>query len=154
VCPPAEVAGAGTDDGELTSEFGGVGQSTSAAYSGSARGAIVVASGLAREKRRASLTRAGYHPPMRIARWDLVLIGAGGALILVATFLHPQEAVRTGAGVVGFALVIAGAYLSLRDFRSSGGSGPDGGGGFWGGSGSGGSHHGGFGGGHGGGGHG
>lgn len=86
---------------------------------------------------------SGYHLLMKRIRWDLVLMAFGAALIVGASLASPPAIVRTAAGVVGFLLVLAGAYLSLRGSRATGG--PPRGGGFWGGGeppSSGGHHHG------------
>jgi hypothetical protein len=70
---------------------------------------------------------------MRRLRWDVVLVALGATLIVGATLAHPPAAVSAAAGVAGFLLVLAGAYLSLRGLRTPGGPPP--GGGFWGGGG-------------------
>jgi hypothetical protein len=94
---------------------------------------------------------------VRQFRLDIALIAAGTLLILGATLLQPSPLLSDFAGIVGFVLVLGGAYVTLRDFGRGGGRGGGGSGGWWGGpgeppSGGHGGHHGGFGGGQGGGG--
>jgi hypothetical protein len=76
-------------------------------------------------------SQGAYHSRMRRLRRDVVLIAAGATLIVGATLAHPAAAVSAAAGVSGFLLVLAGAYLSRRGLRTPGGPPP--GGGFWGG---------------------
>jgi hypothetical protein len=69
---------------------------------------------------------------VRRFRLDIALIAAGTLLILAATLLQPSPQVSDVAGIVGFLLVIGGAYVTLRDFgRGGGGRGGGGGSGGW-----------------------